>query len=37
LQVRDGQGVPWPEIDEDISAEGMLAGTPARPPKQKRT
>jgi Protein of unknown function (DUF2442) len=32
----DGQGVHWPDIDEDISAEGMLAGTPARPPKQKR-
>ena len=34
--VGDGQGVHWPEVDEDISAEGMLAGTPARPPKQKR-
>ena len=34
--IGDGQGVHWPEVDEDISAEGMLAGTPARPPKQKR-
>jgi Protein of unknown function (DUF2442) len=29
-----GQGVRWPDIDEDISVEGMLSGTPARrPPK----
>ena len=34
--IGDGQGIHWPDIDEDISAEGMLAGTPARPPKQKR-
>jgi Protein of unknown function (DUF2442) len=34
--IGDGQGVHWPEVDEDISAEGMLAGTPARPPKSKR-
>ena len=26
-----GQGVHWPEIDEDISAMGMLHGVPARP------
>lgn len=26
----DGQGVHWPEIDEDISVEGMLYGGPAR-------
>lgn len=30
--IGDGQAVHWPEIDEDISAEGMLYGTPA--PKQ---
>ena len=30
-----GQGVHWPEIDEDISAEGMLFGTPARRPRQR--
>ena len=29
-----GQGVHWPDIDEDISARGMLQGVPARPPKQ---
>jgi hypothetical protein len=25
-----GQGVHWPDVDEDISVEGMLHGTPAR-------
>ena len=25
-----GQGIRWPELDEDISAEGMLFGLPAR-------
>jgi hypothetical protein len=30
--IGTGQGVHWPEIDEDISAEGMLYGTPARRP-----
>lgn len=28
----DGQGVHWPEIDEDISIDGMLYGSPARRP-----
>ena len=28
-----GQGVQWPDVDEDISAIGMLSGTPARRPK----
>ena len=31
--IGDGHGVHWPDLDEDISAEGMLTGTPARPPK----
>jgi hypothetical protein len=31
--VGDGLGVHWPEIDEDISAEGMLYGIPARRPR----
>ena len=26
----DGQGIHWPDLDEDISVEGMLYGTPAR-------
>ncbi len=31
--IGSGQGVHWPDIDEDISVEGMLHGTPApRPP-----
>lgn len=33
--IGDGQGVHWPDIDEDISAEGMLTGGPARPPKHQ--
>ncbi|MBV9305990.1 MAG: DUF2442 domain-containing protein [Acidobacteriaceae bacterium] len=28
-----GQGIRWPDIDEDISVEGMLSGVPARRPK----
>ncbi|TAK59443.1 MAG: DUF2442 domain-containing protein [Bacteroidetes bacterium] len=28
----DGQGIHWPDIDEDISARGMLYGTPAHRP-----
>ena len=35
--IGDGQGVHWPEIDEDISVEGMLHGVPAhRPQKSAR-
>jgi hypothetical protein len=30
--IGDGHGVHWPDIDEDISAEGMLYGVPARRP-----
>ena len=30
--IGDGQGVRWPDIDEDLSAEGFLAGVPARQP-----
>ena len=29
----NGEGVHWPDIDEDISAIGMLCGTPARRPQ----
>jgi hypothetical protein len=28
----DGEGVRWPDIDEDISVEGMLHGAPAPRP-----
>ena len=33
--IGDGHGVHWPDIDEDISAEGMLYGTPAPRPKSQ--
>jgi hypothetical protein len=33
--IGDGTGVHWPDIDEDISVEGMLAGTPARRPTRR--
>jgi hypothetical protein len=29
--IGGGQGVRWPDIDEDISLHGMLHGLPARP------
>ena len=32
--IGDGQGIHWPDIDEDISAEGMLYGIPAPRPKK---
>ena len=32
--IGDGHGVHWPDIDEDISAEGMLYGTPALRPQR---
>ncbi len=32
--IGSGQGVHWPDVDEDISATGMLYGIPARPCKQ---
>ena len=30
--IGEGHGVHWPDVDEDISAEGMLNGTPAPRP-----
>ena len=30
--IGDGMGVHWPDVDEDISAEGMLHGIPAPRP-----
>ena len=30
--IGDGHGVHWPDIDEDLSAQGMLNGVPARRP-----
>lgn len=34
--IGDGQAIHWPEIDEDLSAEGMLYGIPAPRPSEKR-
>ncbi len=34
--IGNGQGVHWPDVDEDISATGMLYGVPARPHKQAK-
>ncbi len=31
--IGDGQGVHWPDIDEDISVNGMLHGLPAHRPQ----
>lgn len=33
--IGSGQGVHWPDVDEDISATGMLTGIPARPPMRE--
>ncbi len=35
--IGTGEGVHWPDIDEDISARGLLHGIPACPPKQTKT
>jgi hypothetical protein len=32
--IGDGYGVHWPDVDEDISAEGMLSGVPAPRPRK---
>lgn len=32
--IGDGQVIHWPEIDEDLSAEGMLYGIPAPRPSE---
>ena len=34
--IGTGQGIHWPDVDEDISIEGMLHGTPA-PRAKSRT
>ncbi|HVP42317.1 MAG TPA: DUF2442 domain-containing protein [Terriglobales bacterium] len=31
-----GYGIHWPEIDEDLSVEGLLRGAPAPPEGRKR-
>jgi hypothetical protein len=32
--IGGGQGIHWPDVDEDISARGMLSGVPARRTRQ---
>jgi len=32
--IGDGVGVHWPDVDEDISVEGMLHGVPAHRPQR---
>ena len=32
--IGDGVGVHWPDVDEDLSVEGMLHGVPARRPRK---
>ncbi len=34
--IGDGHGVLWPDVDEDISAEGMLSGIPAHRSRSRR-
>jgi hypothetical protein len=31
--IGSGTGIHWPDVDEDISVEGMLHGFPARRPR----
>lgn len=33
--IGSGQGIHWPDVDEDISAIGMLQGIPARRSREK--
>jgi hypothetical protein len=35
--IGSGEGVHWPDVDEDISARGMLQGVPACPPKPAKS
>lgn len=35
--IGDGIGVHWPDVDEDISAAGMLHGVPARRSRSKES
>jgi hypothetical protein len=35
--IGNGVGIHWPDVDEDISAQGMLNGIPAKPPGNLRS
>ena len=37
MLIGDGHGVHWPDVDEDLSADGMLNGVPARRPRIGQT
>ena len=32
--IGEGQGIHWPDVDEDISLDGMLRGIPAKRPSR---
>jgi hypothetical protein len=32
--IGDGEGIHWPQLDEDISVDGILAGRPSRESKK---
>ncbi len=32
--IGDGEGMHWPDVDEDLSVRGMLEGIPARRPNR---
>jgi len=34
--VGAGQGIHWPDVDEDVSVEGMLHGSPAPRPRSSQ-
>ena len=33
--IGNGQGIRWPDLDEDISVRGILEGIPARRPSKE--
>jgi len=33
--IGTGQGIHWPDVDEDLSVEGLLHGTPAPRPRPR--
>ena len=35
--IAEGEGVHWPEINEDLSARGFFVGTPAPRPGARRS
>ena len=34
--IADGEGVHWPEVDEDLSAQGFFVGSPAPHPRTRQ-